>query len=104
MTTTDKMVDSFSTSRVLLIGDVILDEYRWGTALGLSAETPTIVARDDSTSISWGGAGLLCRNILALGGTVKFTSLVGDDEFRQYTGQFQHDNLTKVFLEDAGRK
>jgi D-beta-D-heptose 7-phosphate kinase / D-beta-D-heptose 1-phosphate adenosyltransferase len=104
MSSTEKLVRSFSVSRVLLIGDVILDEYRWGTALGLSAETPTIVASDDSTTISIGGAGLLCRNILALGGNVKFTSLVGDDEYRQYTGQFQHPNLTKVFLEEPGRK
>jgi D-beta-D-heptose 7-phosphate kinase / D-beta-D-heptose 1-phosphate adenosyltransferase len=101
---TEKLVRSLSGSRVLLIGDVILDEYRWGTALGLSAETPTIVARDDSTTISLGGAGLLCRNILALGGNVKFTSLVGDDDYRQYTDQFQHHNLTKDFLEDPGRK
>jgi rfaE bifunctional protein kinase chain/domain len=94
----------FSTARVLLVGDVILDEYRWGTALGLSAETPTIVASDDTRTMSLGGAGLLCRNILALGGEVKFISLVGDDEYRQYTDKFQHHNLTKVFLEDPGRK
>lgn len=104
MSTAGQLIQSLSLSRVLLIGDVILDEYRWGTALGLSAETPTIVARDDKTTMSLGGAGLLCRNALALGGSVKFVSLVGDDEYRQYTGQFLHDNLTKVFLEDPGRK
>jgi rfaE bifunctional protein kinase chain/domain len=104
MSPAEKLVTSLAASRVLLIGDVILDEYRWGTALGLSAETPTIVARDDRTTISLGGAGLLCRNILALGGKVKFISLVGDDEYKQYTGQFQHHDLTKVFLEDPGRK
>ena len=87
-----------------MIGDVILDEYRWGSALGLSAETPTIVARDDTTSVSVGGAGLYCRNMLALGGKVKFISLVGGDEFRRFTNSFRHKNLSKAFIEDPTRK
>ena len=73
-----RLLEEMSQTRVLMIGDVILDEYRWGSALGLSAETPTIVARDDTTSVSIGGAGLYCRNMLALGGKVKFISLVGE--------------------------
>lgn len=98
------LIQSFASSRVLLIGDLILDEYRRGTALGLSAETPTIVARDQTTTFSLGGAGLLCRNILALGGKVKFVSLVGDDDYNQHATRFRHPNLTAAFLEDTGRK
>ncbi len=103
MTLSD-LTKSFKASKVLLIGDLILDEYRYGTALGLSAETPTVVGRDDSTTISLGGAGLLCRNILALGGKVEFLSLVGDDDYRQYATRFRHRNLSKVFLQESGRK
>jgi D-beta-D-heptose 7-phosphate kinase/D-beta-D-heptose 1-phosphate adenosyltransferase len=99
-----ELVGSFSATRVLMIGDVILDEYRWGTALGLSAETPTIVARDDTTSVSIGGAGLYCRNMLALGGNVKFISLIGGDEFNRFAKQFRHKNLAKLFIEDKSRK
>jgi bifunctional ADP-heptose synthase (sugar kinase/adenylyltransferase) len=103
MSPTD-LIQSFSTSKALLIGDVILDEYRYGTGLGLSAETPTIVARDESSTVSIGGAGLLCRNMLALGGKVKFISLLGDDDFGQTANRFQHSNLIKAFIEDPGRK
>jgi len=99
-----ELVESFGSTKVLMIGDVILDEYRWGTALGLSAETPTIVARDDTTSVSIGGAGLFCRNMLALGGKVKFISLLGGDEFRRFANNFRHKNLTKAFIEDKTRK
>ena len=99
-----RLLEEMSQTRVLMIGDVILDEYRWGSALGLSAETPTIVARDDTTSVSIGGAGLYCRNMLALGGKVKFISLVGGDEFKRFTNSFRHKNLQKSFIEDPTRK
>ncbi len=98
-----RLVHSFGQTRVLMIGDVILDEYRWGSAMKLSAETPTIVAKHESTSISVGGAGLFCRNMLALGGNVKFISLVGGDEFRAVMRRFRHKNLTKLFIEDPSR-
>lgn len=104
MTFSKEILGSLKASRVLLIGDLILDEYRWGTALGISAETPTIVAGDDRTTLSLGGAGLLCRNMLELGGTVKFISLVGEDEYSRNAEHFQHPNLTKVFLNERGRK
>ena len=98
------LTKSLKASKVLLIGDLILDEYRYGTALGLSAETPTVVGRDDSTTVSLGGAGLLCRNILALGGKVEFLSLLGDDDYQQYATRFRHRNLSKIFLSEPGRK
>ena len=99
-----QMIEGFASSKVLMIGDIILDEYRWGTALGLSAETPTIVAKDDKTTVSIGGAGLYCRNMLALGGQVKFISLIGGDEFRRFAKSFRHKNLSKAFFEDKTRK
>lgn len=98
------LVRSMAEAKILMIGDVILDEYRWGKALGLSAETPTIVARDETTSVSLGGAGLFCRNMLALGGKVKFISLVGGDAFKRFTNGYRHKNLVKAFIEDKTRK
>ena len=45
---------------MLLIGDTIVDIYTYGTALGISAETPTIVARKNKVTHSLGGAALVC--------------------------------------------
>jgi len=98
------MARSLARSRVLLAGDLILDEYRQGTALGLSAETPTLVACDQTTSFSLGGAGLLCRNLLALGGQVLFVTLLGDDHYERHALEFRHPRLTKLFLRETGRK
>lgn len=98
------MIRSLRNSRVLLIGDLILDEYSRGSALGLSAETPTIVARHQERTLSHGGAGLLCRNILALGGAVSFLALTGDDEYAGPARKLRHRRLTPLFLDEAGRR
>jgi D-beta-D-heptose 7-phosphate kinase/D-beta-D-heptose 1-phosphate adenosyltransferase len=58
---------SLSNDRVLLIGDIIIDEYTYGSKLGVSAETPTLVAEFKKKETFVGGAGLVARNLLRLG-------------------------------------
>jgi len=53
--------------RVLVIGDVIIDKFHYGTALGISAETPTIVARRGEVKTLLGGAANVARHINVLG-------------------------------------
>lgn len=66
-------------SKVLVVGDVIIDEYTRGTALGLSAETPTVVVRQGSVEKFFGGAGLVVRHLLRLGKEVDFLTAGGAD-------------------------
>ena len=68
------LIHSFSEEKVLVIGDAILDIYHYGRPLKISAETPTMVVKDESLKVSWGGAALLVRNILELGGGGVFLS------------------------------
>lgn len=56
--------------KVLVLGDVIVDRYTYGKALGLSAETPTVVARWEREETFVGGAGLVARNLVRLGANV----------------------------------
>ena len=49
--------------KVLVIGDVIEDVFHYGTAMGLSAETPTIVMKRERTERSLGGAALVVRHL-----------------------------------------
>lgn len=69
--------------RVAVIGDVIFDEYTYGSPLGLSAETPTIVAKQEKVEWFVGGAGLVVRHLLRLGCDVKLFS-VGDFRFYKW--------------------
>jgi D-beta-D-heptose 7-phosphate kinase/D-beta-D-heptose 1-phosphate adenosyltransferase len=98
------MVAGFSEKQVLLIGDTILDIFVYGMAIGKSAETPTIVAREIETKWSLGGAFLVARNILELGARVDFVTLVGDDEEAAYVRGFTHPNFRGILISDPGRR
>jgi rfaE bifunctional protein kinase chain/domain len=97
------IVERFESSRVLLLGDTILDIYTYGSAMGLSAETPTIVARRKEVKHSLGGAALVCRNLLELGAAVQFVTLVGTDEEAAHVRGFAAPGLTMRAVADAGR-
>jgi D-beta-D-heptose 7-phosphate kinase/D-beta-D-heptose 1-phosphate adenosyltransferase len=94
---------SFSARRLIVVGDIIVDEYFTGEQLGLSAETPTIVVKHLSARQSLGGAALMVRNVLALGGSVVFVSLVGDDAYQGAVAGFEHPRLKKIITVERGR-
>ena len=100
----DETLDAFSRRRLLVVGDIIVDEYNTGEALGLSAETPTIVVRHLGVRRSLGGAALMVRNVLALGGSTVFISIHGDDEYRSDVERFEHPNLVKRMSAIVGRQ
>ena len=87
---------------ILVVGDVILDIYHFGEPLADSEGVA--VGRDVKMRHSWGGAGLLARNLLELGQKVIFISLVGDDTLGAYEKQWTHRNLTKCFVQEKKRK
>ncbi len=99
----EDVISSFSKSKVLVVGDLILDILREGKALGVSAETPTLVVRHERSRFSQGGAGLFVQNILALGGKATFITLFGDDEYVSYHENFNHQNVEKVPFREKGR-
>jgi len=86
-------IEKFAQAKVLLIGDTIVDLYTYGTAIGLAAETPTIAARQEKVQVSLGGAALVCRNLLELGASVRFVTMVGDDEAAKHLRGLQHPRL-----------
>ena len=85
--------------KILVVGDLILDVFHHGVFIGKSlshAQTPVALAQ--SSVYTWGGAGFLVRNILALGGKVSFISALGTDEFAKRANRFTHPRLKKLFL------
>jgi D-beta-D-heptose 7-phosphate kinase/D-beta-D-heptose 1-phosphate adenosyltransferase len=72
--------DTFSTQRVLVLGDVILDEYLVGDCSRISPEAPVPVLAVSTSRSVLGGAANTANNIAALGGRVVLTGAVGDDE------------------------
>jgi len=81
----------FSGLRVLVIGDLIVDDYITCDALGMSQEDPTIVVTPIETKTFVGGAGVVAAHARGLGAEVRYCSVVGDDE----SARFATDLLEK---------
>lgn len=98
------IINSFEKKKVLLIGDTILDVFVYSKAVKLNFDAPTPEAEENKVDEFFGGASLVAKNILELGGSVHFVSVVGDDADAQKYGTFTHPKLEKVFLVDRGRR
>lgn len=75
----ERVVREFSRVRLLVVGDVVLDEYLWGDVDRVSPEAPVPVVHVGRESTVLGGAGNVVRNVVALGGRCRFCSVVGED-------------------------
>ncbi len=83
------LVDGFSSRRVLVIGDLIADEFIYGEVSRVSREAPVLILKYDTTQIVAGGAGNAANNVAALGGRARVAGLVGTDaEGRRLLGSF----------------
>lgn len=89
--------------KVLVVGDLILDIYHHGRPLQDSVEAVTTI-REHHTQISYGGAGLLVRNLLQLGGEVNFVAALGSDEFANFARNFFAPHLKQFFVTELGRQ
>jgi D-beta-D-heptose 7-phosphate kinase/D-beta-D-heptose 1-phosphate adenosyltransferase len=65
--------------RVVVLGDVMLDEFLWGTVARISPEAPVPVVEVTRQSYHLGGAGNVAANVCSLGGTAVLAGIVGSD-------------------------
>ena len=71
----------FPKARVLVVGDLMLDEFVWGRVSRISPEAPVPVVWVQSESVMPGGADNVANNIRALGGQVAVVGVVGNDRW-----------------------
>ena len=74
------IVRAFAGRRIVVIGDVIADEFIYGQIARVSREAPVLILDYDSTEIVPGGAGNAASNVAALGGRVSAIGVVGRDD------------------------
>lgn len=72
--------EAISHSRVLVVGDVMLDRYWFGEVERISPEAPVPVVRVARREDRLGGAANVARNVAALGGHVTLVGVLGADE------------------------
>ncbi|HEX6280042.1 MAG TPA: D-glycero-beta-D-manno-heptose-7-phosphate kinase [Pyrinomonadaceae bacterium] len=72
-------ISGFKKARVLVIGDVMLDRYWWGSVTRISPEAPVPIVQLERETTKPGGAANVAANAAALGATVGLIGLVGTD-------------------------
>ncbi|WLE98868.1 MAG: D-glycero-beta-D-manno-heptose-7-phosphate kinase [Candidatus Electrothrix communis] len=74
-----KQVERFADTRILVIGDVILDQFIWGNVSRISPEAPVPVVNVTREELLLGGSANVLRNIISLGGSCALCGIIGDD-------------------------
>jgi len=75
------VVKKFKNLNVLVLGDLILDEYITCQPLGMSQEDSSIVVKPIENEFFLGGAGIVASHVAALGANSNFISVVGKDSY-----------------------
>jgi D-beta-D-heptose 7-phosphate kinase/D-beta-D-heptose 1-phosphate adenosyltransferase len=88
-----EILDGARVKRVLIAGDLILDEFVWGDVSRISPEAPVPIVHVTGESWYPGGAANVARNVRELAVNVSILGVTGDDE---------HGRRLSRILEDAG--
>lgn len=75
-----KIISRFPKANILVIGDLILDQYIWGGVDRVSPEAPVPVVWANKRTYVPGGAANVANNIRSLDGRVTLLGVTGDDE------------------------
>ena len=70
---------AFAGKRIVVMGDVMLDEFIWGRVRRISPEAPVPVVEVDRQTLALGGAGNVASNLVALGASATPIGVVGAD-------------------------
>ncbi len=74
-----QLLKAASRNRILVVGDVMLDQFIWGSVSRISPEAPVPVVEFQRESLMPGGAANVARNLTALGARAELFGLVGQD-------------------------
>jgi rfaE bifunctional protein kinase chain/domain len=100
----EALVRGFSGRRVLVLADLVADEFVYGRVERISREAPVLILRHDATDLRLGGGANAVHNICTLGGTPLPFGVVGKDEpGRRLRALMREKGIgTRGVLEEAG--
>jgi len=98
------VIKGFTKKRVVVAGDLIVDEIIMCQALGMSREDPVVVSTPISTHKFVGGAGIVAAHCKALGAEVSLVSLVGGDDSARWAENYLSEmKIDTHFIKDLNR-
>jgi D-beta-D-heptose 7-phosphate kinase/D-beta-D-heptose 1-phosphate adenosyltransferase len=75
----EQLLQAMSDRKIVVLGDVMLDEFVWGEVTRISPEAPVPVVDIRRQSVHLGGAANVLANIVALGANACVVGVVGND-------------------------
>ena len=91
--------------KILVIGDLIIDHYLWGSCENISQEAPVQVINIDNETFLLGGAGNVVKNLIALKAEVDLISVIGEckssEKVKALLSEFQVD--TRYLISEKNR-
>ena len=93
------IIKGMAGKRVVVLGDLILDEYVFGETTRISREAPVMVLKWRGRQVGFGGAANAASNIAALGGAALPVGCAGDDEYgRALTELFDDSGIETKYI------
>lgn len=91
--------------KILVIGDLMIDHYLWGSSKRISPEAPVPVVKIDYESTTLGGAGNVVQNLQALGAKIDLISIIGEcSTSKEMLTLLKKINIdTKYIVKENGR-
>ncbi len=94
----ERILQNEKKPNILVIGDLMVDHYLWGTCDRISPEAPVQIIDVQKETKVLGGAGNVISNLLSLGADVGVLSVVGDDEVAEEVKYLIDATDAKSFL------
>ncbi|MHA1410572.1 MAG: D-glycero-beta-D-manno-heptose-7-phosphate kinase [Candidatus Odinarchaeia archaeon] len=92
------ILSKFKDQHVLVIGDIMVDEYIWGKVERISPEAPVQIVDVTKEELRLGGAGNVIKNLVALGCSVYTASVIGNE----YYGKWVLATLKELMVDTRG--
>lgn len=96
-------IQKLKKAKIIVIGDMIVDEYAACEAIGMSAEAPVVVVKELKTKEFLGGAGIVAAHVRALGAYCDLISIVGNDSTGRVVKEKIEENRirSRIIVDDS---
>lgn len=91
-----ELIKKFTSARILVVGDMILDKYAYGSASRLSPEAPVPIIKMTRETFVPGGAANSAHNIATLGGSAHVIGLIGNDDAGGTMKELLHEKKVNI--------
>lgn len=98
-------IDNFSKSKILIVGDIMLDHYIYGNVSRMSPEAPVPVLDRTGEKYYLGGSGNVLSNIISMSGNSDIISIIGNDRYGKIVSGLINEISPNSFIySDSSRK